>query len=198
MMIALEDCMVRAAADKSSEALWTLSAGEVIEVLRTVTVPGASNGGSGSAEEGSEPSSTPQESEPADAGANSVERVFFSRPDLGLDGWVSASTTGADGNIRPLLEEFKGDSLTVKYEDVPLPDAEGSQQTQEPEAQGQTQKQLDIQQEAEQKPDAEPDVEPDAEPDADEEAKPDAKPEEKQEQEPEPEPDAEPASLTKW
>ena len=187
-MIALEDCMVRAAAHKGSEALWTLPAGEVIEVLRTVTVPGASNGGSGSAEEGSEPSSTPQESEPADAaGANSVERVFFSRPDLGLDGWVSASTTGTDGSFRPLLEEFKGDSLTVEYEDVPSTRAEGSQQTQEPEAQGQTQKQMDTQQEAE------PEQKLDAEPDADEEAQPDAEPEEKQQ--PQQQPDSEPAPL---
>ena len=64
-----------------------------------------------------------------------MERVFFSRPDLGLDGWVSASAISADGHVRPLLEEFHGDSLTVEYEDVPAPGTQETQQAQRPDTQ---------------------------------------------------------------
>jgi hypothetical protein len=198
-MIALEDCMVRAAADKSSEALWTLPAGEVIEVLRTVALPATSSGDGGSTEGGSEPLSTPQKLESGDAAsANSVERVFFSRPDLGLDGWVSANTTGADGTIRPLLEAFQGDSLTVEYEDIP--GAEAPQQSQEPEAQEETQQQLDTKQQPQpgREPDAEPEPEPEPEPergpeperDPEPEREPDAEPDAEPEREPDAEPDA--------
>ena len=66
----------------------------------------------------------------AEPRGTSVERVFFSRPDLGLDGWVSASTIGPDHSIQPLLEEFDGDSLTIEYEDVPQLGSGENQQAQ--------------------------------------------------------------------
>lgn len=53
-MITLEACLVRAAADKNSEALWALPEGEVIEMLHSVTVPATATAASTEQEEDGE------------------------------------------------------------------------------------------------------------------------------------------------